>query len=133
MARFQATTNAVLDEELDMLRERLGLEASQKADLLREVASIATWVIQQAMQGRVVVARRGDEIEPLVHPAIERIRAQQERPHGERIALSDAEVARLAEVLDRGFDPPPALRSALANLASTKRRAPRLRWKKTAA
>lgn len=132
MARFQAITNNVLDEELELLRERLGLEANQKADLLREVAAIASWVVRQAMQGRTVEARRGEEIEPLVHPAIERIREQQQTPVGERVALTDAEVARLAEVLDRGFDPPPALRKSLANLASTRRRAPRLRWKKTA-
>jgi hypothetical protein len=133
MARFQALTNAVLEEELEMLQQRLGLEANQKADLLREVATIAAWVVRQAMQGRTVEARRGEEVEQLAHPAIERIRAQQEKPRGERVALSDAEVARLADVLDRGFDPPPALRKALSNLANTKRRAPRLRWKKTAA
>lgn len=133
MSRFQALTNAVLDQELEMLRQRLGLEANQKADLLREVAAIAAWVVRQAQQGRSIEARRGKEVEPLVHPAIDRIRAQKERPVGERVTLGDAEVARLAEVLDRGFDPPPALRKALSNLADPRRRAPRLRWKKTAA
>lgn len=132
MARFQALTNNVLDEELEMLRQRLGLEPNQKADLLREVAALASWIVRQAMQGRTIEARRGEEIEPLIHPAIERIRAQQERAIGARVALTDAEVARLADVLDRGFDPPPALRKSLANLANTRRRAPRLRWKKTA-
>jgi hypothetical protein len=133
MSRFQALTNAVLDQELEMLRQRLGLEVNQKADLLREVAAIAAWVVRQAQQGRVVEARRGEEVEPLVHPAIERIRAEKEKPLGERVTLSDAEIARLADVLDRGFNPPPALRKALSNLADPKRRPPRLRWKKTTA
>ncbi|WP_437969155.1 hypothetical protein WMF04_07630 [Sorangium sp. So ce260] len=31
MSRFQALTNSVLDAELEMLRERLGLEPNQKA------------------------------------------------------------------------------------------------------
>jgi RNA polymerase sigma-70 factor (ECF subfamily) len=40
---------------------------------------------------------------------------------------------RLAALLDRGFDPPPALRRALANLANPKRRPRTLHWKKSAA
>jgi hypothetical protein len=48
MARFQALTNAVLDTEFDLLRERFGLEPNQKADLLREMALIAGWVARQS-------------------------------------------------------------------------------------
>ncbi|MGK4007039.1 hypothetical protein WMF31_30735 [Sorangium sp. So ce1036] len=132
MSRFQALTNSVLDAELEMLRDRLGLEPNQRADLLREVAALAGWVVRQAEQGRAIEARRGDEVEPLVHPAIERLRARRQKPAGERLTLSDAEAMRLASVLDQGFEPPPALREALANLASPKRRPPRLRWKKPA-
>ena len=43
MTRFQALTNAVLDQELEMLREHLGLAPGQKAELLREVAALAAW------------------------------------------------------------------------------------------
>jgi hypothetical protein len=46
-----------------------------------------------------------------------------------RIELTDPEVERLAEILDRGFSATPALRKALSRLASRKRRPPRLRWK----
>ena len=49
------------------------------------------------------------------------------------IYLTDAEVERLAEILDRDFVPTPALHTVLARLADPKRRPPRLRWKKTAA
>jgi hypothetical protein len=133
MSRFQALTNAVLDDELEMLRERLRLEPSQKADLLREITALAAWVVRQAEQGRSIEARRGEEVEPLMHPAIQRLRAESQKPVGKPLALSDAEAVRLAAVLDRGFDPPPALRKALASLASPKRRPPRLRWKKPAA
>jgi ribosomal protein S13 len=47
--------------------------------------------------------------------------------------LSDTEVERLAEILDRGYSPPPALRKALSRLAESKRRPPRLHWKDAAA
>lgn len=128
MSRFQALTNAVLDAELDRLRARLGLEPNQKAELLREMAVIAGWVARQAELGRTIEARRDGESEPLVHPALERLRTPVERPVGARLALSDAEIRRLAAVLDGGFDPPPALRAALANLARADRRPPALHW-----
>ena len=74
MARFQALTNNVLDAELEMLRKHLGLEPSQKADLLREISDLAAWVVRQAEQGREIEARKGEFVEPLVHPALERVR-----------------------------------------------------------
>jgi len=133
MARFQALTNKVLEAELEMLRKRLGLEPSQKANLLREISDLATWVVRQAEQGREIEARKGESVEPLVHPALERVRARSAKKLGESLALDEREIARLAEILDRPFAPPPALRAALANLASAARRPPKLRWKKTKA
>lgn len=128
MARFQALTNAVLEAELDLLRERFGLEPNQKADLLREMAAIAGWVARQTQQGRVIEARRGDVVERLQHPALERLIDAENRSAGERLVLNDAEVQHLATLLERGFDPPPALRAALANLAQAPRRPPSLCW-----
>lgn len=129
MSRFQALTNAVLDAELEQLRARLGLEPNQKAELLREMAAIAGWVARQAELGRTIEARRADgEVEPLAHPVLERLRTAAEQPVGARLALNDAEIRRLAAVLDGGFDPPPALRAALANLARVDRRPPPLHW-----
>ncbi len=133
VARFQALTNNVLDAELEMLRRRLGLDRSQKAELLREVASLAAWVVRQAEEGREIQARDGQNVEPLVHPALERVRARKARPVGQSVALSDSEVARLATVLDRPFNPPAGLRAALASLAKAGRRPPKLRWKKSVA
>jgi len=49
------------------------------------------------------------------------------------LELTDAEVERLAEILDRGFSPPPALRKVLSRLAESKRRPPRLHWRDTEA
>ena len=132
MSRFQAQTNAVLDQELEDLRQHLGLEPSQKADLLREVAALAAWVVRQAEAGRTVEARWRGEVEPLVHPVIERLRTLRERTGVQRVALTDAEAERLASIFDRGFSPTRALRATLKSLASPKRRAPKLRWKKTA-
>ena len=57
MSRFQALTNPALDAELDLLRELLALAPNQKAELLREVAAIAGWVVRQAKQGRDIEAR----------------------------------------------------------------------------
>jgi hypothetical protein len=133
MSRFQALTNSVLDAELEMLRERLGLEPSQRAELLREVAALAGWVVRQAEQGNSVEARRGKHVEMLVHPAIERLRVRDLKPIGAPLMLTDAEALRLAALLERDFAPPPALRAALASLANPKRRPPKVRWKKSAA
>lgn len=130
MSRFQAQTNAVLDDELEELRRRLGLRSNQKADLLRELTALASWVIRQAAQGRAVLARSGDEVRELEHPVIDRVRRLHD-PAGAapaRLALDDEEVRRLAEVLDRGFDPPQALLECLSRLAEPERRAPELTW-----
>jgi hypothetical protein len=133
MSRFQAQTTTMLDEELADLRERLGLRENQKADLLRELAELASWVIRQAEAGRNIEARLGRDVETLYSPAIERLRRKQDEGAVERIDLTDAEVERLAEILDRGFSPTPALRKALSRIADPKRRPPRLHWKDTAA
>lgn len=45
-----------------------------------------------------------------------------------RIELTADEARRLAAILDRPFDPPPALLDALARLADPNRSAPVLRW-----
>jgi uncharacterized protein (DUF1778 family) len=130
MSRFQAQTNAVLDQELDDLRERLALRTSQKADLLREIAALAAWVVRQAAAGGVIQSRRGLNVEPLVSPVLERLRRRGEAVLPARIALDDDEVRRLADVLDHGFAPTPALRRALSRLADPRRRPPRLRWRR---
>jgi len=129
MSRFQAQTNAVIEEELDDLRERLGLRANQRADLLREIASLASWVVRQAEAGRSIEARRGRDVEALGNPLLDRLRERRTAGVAGRIALRDSEVERLAAVLDRGFSPTPALRKALSRLAATKRRPPKLRWR----
>ncbi|MEA2600309.1 MAG: hypothetical protein QOF89_1301 [Acidobacteriota bacterium] len=133
MSRFQAQTTATLDEELADLRERLGLRENQRAELLRELAELAAWVIRQAEAGRRIEARRGQDVETLRSPAVERLRRTRDESVVGRIELTDAEVERLAEILDRGFSPSPALRKALSRLAESKRRPPRLHWKDTAA
>lgn len=133
MSRFQAQTTAPLDEELSDLRERLGLRENQKAELLREIAEVAAWVVRQVESGRRIEARRGRDVETLRTPAIERLSRKQAEGLAGRIDLTDAEAERLAEILDGGFSPTPALRKALSRLADPKRRPPRLRWKEPAA
>jgi len=133
MSRFQAQTNAVLDDELEDLRTRLGLDPRQKADLLREVAAIAAWVVRQAKAGRTVEARRGDDVQLFAHPVIDRLRGKGDAVELPRLVLTDTEVGRLARLLGRRFEPTPALRAALQNLTSSKRRPPKVRWKKPAA
>jgi uncharacterized protein (DUF1778 family) len=133
MSRFQAQTTAILDEELSDLRERLGLRENQKADLLYEIAMLAAWVIRQAEAGRRIEARRGREVETLQNFVIERLSRKHAGALTGRIDLADTEVERLAEILDQGFSPTPALREALARLADPKRQPPRLRWQETKA
>jgi hypothetical protein len=132
MPRFQAQTNPVLDQELEDLRQRLGLRSNQRADLLRELAALAGWVVRQAQRGRSIEARRGREVEELDSALLERLRRKQERQLGSALRLDDEEVQRLAEILDRGYAPTPALRKALSRLGSARRRPPRLRWKDAA-
>jgi hypothetical protein len=133
MSRFQAQTTAPLEEELSHLRERLGLRENQKAELLREIAELAAWVVRQVEAGRRIEARLGRDVETLSSPAIERLNRKQDAGLIGRIDLTEAEVERLAEILDRGFSPTPALRKALSRLADPKRRPPRLHWKETSA
>ena len=130
MSRFQAQTNAVLDQELEELRERLGLRPNQKADLLRELTALAAWVIRQADAGRTVEARGEDDAQPLVHPVVERLlRMRRGDPSGPaQIALSDEEVERLASILEGGFSPTPDLRRLLHQLSQTDRPPPDLTW-----
>jgi len=121
------------DAELEMLRKiRRDLQLELNKAMEGE-AEWRAWVVRQAEQGREIEARKGESVEPLVHPALERVRARRAKKLGESLALDDREIERLAEILDRPFDPPPALRAALASLASATRRPPKLRWKKKAA
>lgn len=124
MARFQAQTNPVLERELDHIRERMGLKPNQKAALLKELAMLASWLIQQAEQGRTIEAHKGADSEQLVSPVLERIYEQQ----SSAIRLNAAELQRLRGILDNGFRPTPALQRALMNIADPHRQSPALHW-----
>ena len=130
MARFQAQTNAILGEELEELRHCLGLRSNQKADLLRELTVLASWVVRQAIEGRAILARGEDGVRELVHPVIDRLSQlrEQEFAPPTHLDLSDEEAARLADILDRGFDPNPALRETLRRLADPTRKPPEVTW-----
>ncbi len=130
MSRFQAQTNAVLNDELEELRRRLGLRDNQKADLLRELTALAAWVVRQATEGRAVLARGEDDVQELVHPVIDRVRRirDQAATPPSRLELNDDETRRLTEILDRGFDPPPALLQCLRRLTDPERTPPELTW-----
>ena len=126
MSRFQAKTNVVLDAELEQLRDELGLRANQKADLLRELTALASWIIQQTSEGRTVIARGADGVRKLDLPILDKIRSRGQAPT--HLELDDKEVTRLAELMDRGFEPPPALLESLRRIASPKREPPTLTW-----
>ena len=123
MSRFQAVTSTVLDEQLDNLREEMGLRDNQKAELLRELATITAWVVAQARAGRVVEARGPSGTEVLHHPVVDR-----GVPH--RIVLKDDEAARLAELLAAPPKPSAELRATMARLADPNRQPPTIRWSK---
>jgi len=122
MARFQATTTALLDDELDALREEMGLRENQKAELLRELASMAAWLVAQARAGRTIEARGRNGVEVFSHPTL---RASSSL---ERIVLAPDEVDRLATLLESDAPLSGALRTTLARLADEDRRPPELSW-----
>jgi len=130
MARFQAQTNTVVNDELEELRRCLGLRSNQKADLLRELTALASWVVRQALEGRAIVARGESGIQALDHPVIDRLNRRRERRAAPltRLELDAEETRRLAAILDRGFDPTPALLESLKRLADPDRKAPEIAW-----
>ncbi len=96
------------------------------------MTALASWVVRQAAKGCVVEARAGEgRTEVLEHPTLERVRRRAAR-EPVRLVLDDAAVARLAEVLDAPFVPPPSLKRALESLSDKRRTAPKLRWPRTA-
>ena len=66
----------------------------------------------------------------LDHPVLERIRRLNDQGSESplRLELDDDETRRLAEILDRGFDPPAALIACLRRIVDSKRKAPELSW-----
>lgn len=122
MARFQALTSPVLDSELDRLREEMGLRDNQKAELLREITALASWVVAQARAGRIVEARGPDGVEVLCHPAVDA------RGVLGRIVLAPDEADRLEALLDSDAGPSPEVQATLRRLSDPDRRPPKLRW-----
>lgn len=122
MSRFQALTNPVLDAELETLRQEMGLRDNQKAELLREIAALASWVVGQARAGRIVEARGPDGVEVLHHPAVDA------RNVLGRIVLTAAEAERFEALLDDDTPLSPGVESALRRLAAHDRSPPPVRW-----
>lgn len=122
MARFQAMTNAVLDHELEALREEMGLRESQKAELLRELAAMASWLLAQARAGRTIEAHGADGVEVFRHPALATTGALP------RVVLAPDEAARLAQLLDEDAPPSAALQATLQRLTDPHRQAPSIQW-----
>lgn len=122
MSRFQAQTSTVLDEELELLREEMGLREHQKAELLREMAAIASWVFTQARAGRVVEARGPDGTERLHHAALRPRRGL------EPVVLAEAEAERLIALLDSDRWPNVAAEETFRRLAAQGREPPSIRW-----
>ena len=122
MARFQATTTALLDDALDALREEMGLRENQKAELLRELASMAAWLVAQARAGRTIEARGPNGVEVFSHPALRALSSV------ERLVLAPDEVQRLAALLETDAPLSDSLRATLGRLAHEDRRPPELSW-----
>jgi uncharacterized protein (DUF1778 family) len=118
MAHFLAETDSMLDRALDELRQRLGLDEHQESDLLQKLAALASWVIQQAEAGHRIEAQE----------VLERLEADPSQQLMTRILLDDEQVRRLAEVLERGYSPTPALRRLLASFADPDHEPPEPKW-----
>lgn len=129
MARFQALTNPSLERDLDLVRSNLGLVESRKAELLREMAALAAWILRQSARGMTIEARSGKRVVQCDMPAVTRLREKSAASMAGPIVLSASEMKRLAKVLDEGFKPTEGLRKALVNLAFPDRKPPAIRWK----
>lgn len=113
MTRFQALTNAVLDEELENLREAMGLRENQKAELLRELAMITAWVVGQLRAGRVVEARGPEGVEAFRHPALTEV------AEPVRVMLTEQEARSLAALMEAPPSLSPALLHTLRRVAAS--------------
>lgn len=129
MSRFQALTNPALERDLDLVRNTLGLDQNHKAELLREMAALSAWILQQSANGMMIEARIGKKVVTCDMPAVTRLRERTAAPATGSIVLSESETKRLAKILDEGFKPTAGLRKALANLADPDRKPPVIRWK----
>lgn len=118
MSQFLAQTNGALDVVLEDLRQRLGLDEDQESNLLQKLAALASWVIQRAEAGHRIEAQE----------VLEKLQADPSQQLMTRILLDDDQVRRLAEVLDRGYSPTPALRRLLASLADPEHVPPEPKW-----
>ncbi len=119
--RFQATTNVLLDEELEALRKEMGLRENQKAELLRELTSMAAWLVGHVRAGRVVEARGPDGVDVFRHPALEG------RGGMRRVRLDPDEADALATLLAADEPLSGAARETLRRVAGGQP-PPKLRW-----
>jgi len=126
MSRFQAQTNAVLELELNRIQAEFGLRNNQKADLLRELSAIASWVIQQSIDGRQVQAKGEDGVQTLQHPILDRLRQSAQQPH--ELKLSEEEVKRLSNLMSGDFEMTSQLKESLRRISSDDRTPPQLIW-----
>ncbi len=110
--RFQAKANQLTQMRLDEVREALGLETSEKAVLLDELAQIASWVVRQARAGRTIQAVQGGEDTPQVleHAALSGLK------NSVRLELNPNEAAELMTLLSNSNPPSPALQKTLGEL-----------------
>lgn len=129
MARFQAKTTPQLEQMLEYLGDRLGLPTNKKADLLREIATLSYWIVYQAENGFTIQAQKGGETQRLEHHLLHQLSEQAQESEGQvKIALSEEEVQRLADVLDGELHLTPALQGVLQRIAGKKRKPPKLHW-----
>ena len=126
MSRFQAQTNAVLESELNQLQVDFGFRPNQKADLLRELASIASWVVQQSVEGRQIQAKGEDGVQKLQHSTLDRLRQSAQPSH--ELKLSEGELERLSELMSGHVEMSIQLKESLRRISSDEHTPPQLTW-----
>jgi len=126
MTRYQATIDAITEQELEFLREKLGLREDQKANLLREITRLAVWCVNKAEAGsRIVAVPDNGAPEELLEPALERLRGQVALP---AVLLSPQEATRLEELLNAPLQPTHELQRILDRLARGESAPPVIVW-----
>ncbi|MFU8805246.1 MAG: hypothetical protein ACNA8W_15645 [Bradymonadaceae bacterium] len=129
--RFQAQIKPTTLETLETLRERLGLEPSDRAGLLDALAGLAAWSIEQASRGCHIVATEsltsvsGEEH---LDPVLQRLRRDARGVEVQSIMLSDEEALSLQELMTESTELNEDFVNSLRRTLAADRLIPEVHW-----
>ena len=129
--RFQAQIRPTTQETLEVIRERLGLDPSDRAGLMDALAGLAAWSVEQATRGLHIIATEDADAVPgeeLRDPALARLRESSASIEAPVIKLSYEEADRLSTLLSEPVAANEGLVKFLRRALAPDRVAPDLDW-----